>query len=287
MKASKDLHSKEVTSQTERRWSAGEGAWQTLEPGHDPGDVSTASSPCLEPDPQHDLLGGFSCVSARTCSPEPLRFMALQRYWADWMGTPPFTRGPMAILGIFVTLIFMFIVPSLQDPWESASTSDNLIAILSVQWGEPTPLGLLNWGSGRLCSPDTHTVTMSHSSAEVRNPDSQQNWKSYRLPSIDLLKRSFPPWKLERESTWRCPPSQSRCLGGHAPPQPPAFTLVPTAHTSETKPQTCTPPLNTQGHSLTVAHTPAHIQFRNYFYLWKPSTLWFLPTYPFSSAHTV
>ena len=87
--------------------------------------------PCLEPDPQHDCLVDLAvCLQERAVlrpcvhgTPETLSRLA---------GHTTTHQRTDAILGIFVTLIFVFIVLSLLEPWESASTPDKLIAVHSV-----------------------------------------------------------------------------------------------------------------------------------------------------------
>lgn len=57
--------------------------------------------------------------------------MSLERDLADWIGALLATGGLMTLLSIYVALIFMFIIHSLQDPWE---VGDHCYLQSSVMW---------------------------------------------------------------------------------------------------------------------------------------------------------
>lgn len=59
--------------------------------------------------------------------------MSLERDLADWIGTPLATAGLMTLFSIYVALIFMFIVHSLQNPWE---VGDHCYLQSSVRWND-------------------------------------------------------------------------------------------------------------------------------------------------------
>lgn len=89
--------------------------------------------PFQDPDPRQDLLCGFNCISGRELVSWSTAFMPLERDWADPIGAPLATGGLMMLLSIYVTLVVLFIIHSLQGPWE---VGDHCYLQSSVRWND-------------------------------------------------------------------------------------------------------------------------------------------------------
>lgn len=161
--------------------------------------------------------------------------MALERDVADERSTPLAMARLMTLLSIYVALIFMFIVHSLQDPWEggdhcylqSSVRGNDLLGV--TQQGKRR-----NWSFSVLSSPGDirwHYKQFISRSQGIQTRTKSKTPATLSLPiSENFPKQSLPKYKA-RDSIHMAMPREPQevHVRGHAP--------IPTAH-PQSYPQT-------------------------------------------------
>lgn len=182
--------------------------------------------PFLEPDHQHDLLCGLKCFCKNILSRGPI-FLSLKRDAAKLIGTQLSMGGFIALLNIYVALIFMFIVHSLKN---SCKVGDVCCPQSSVRWNNL--LGVTqqemkqNRSVGVLPSPgDIYTAVISNSSAGAREPTVKQKGIILLPLHSQYISQStpFPNTRPKWESIWWHPLKPQDICGM-------VILSIPTAH---------------------------------------------------------